>query len=88
MFVHARNATVRTATVLKELAGQKNQLHLFQPESSSQFGLAMKAMSRSKNRRVVDLFQYGFSCHHAGILRSDRSLVEKYFGEGMIKVLV
>lgn len=28
------------------------------------------------------------SVHHAGMLRSDRNLVEKYFSEGLIKVLV
>jgi len=30
----------------------------------------------------------GFSCHNAGILRSDRNMVEKMFADGIIKVLV
>lgn len=30
----------------------------------------------------------GIAMHHAGMLRSDRNMVERYFGEGHIKVLV
>ena len=86
VFVHARNATVRTANVLREMAGQKNELGFFAPKDSAQAGLAIKAIQRAKSRPLVDLFQYGFSVHHAGLLRSDRSLVEKYFAEGVIKV--
>lgn len=33
------------------------------------------------------MFEYGVGIHHAGMLRSDRNLVEKLFGEGVIKVL-
>lgn len=88
IFVHARNATVRTATILKELAGQKGQLSMFKPEDNTGYGLAQKAISKSRNKQLVDLFQSGFAMHHAGMLRTDRSLVEKYFTEGHIKVLV
>lgn len=45
-------------------------------------------MRKSRNKQLQDLFQYGFAIHHAGMLRSDRNLVEKYFREGFIKVLV
>lgn len=88
VFVHARNATIRTANILKELAMKANQLHAFEPDESSQFTLAKKSISRLKNKQVADLFQYGFSCHHAGMLRADRSIIEKYFADGLIKVLV
>lgn len=42
----------------------------------------------SRNSAIKDLFPYGFSIHHAGMLRCDRNLVEKLFSEGMINVLV
>ena len=45
-------------------------------------------MSRSRNKDLGQLFAEGFSVHHAGMLRHDRNLVEKYFAEGLIKVLV
>lgn len=88
VFVHARNATVRTATVLREMANQKGQTGLFSPENNPDLGQALKVISKSRNKQLVDLFQSGLAMHHAGMLRQDRSLVEKYFAEGLIKVLV
>ena len=35
-----------------------------------------------------ELFPDGFGIHHAGMLRSDRNLIEEDFAEGFIKVLV
>jgi activating signal cointegrator complex subunit 3 len=72
VFVHARNATLRTATVLKEMASQRNQLNMFEPEESSVVGQARKAFNGSRNKQLGELFQCGFSIHHAGMLRSDR----------------
>lgn len=88
VFVHARNATVRTATVLRELASQKNQLSHFLPEETPEYGMAKKAISKSRNKQLVELFNSGLAMHHAGMLRTDRNLVEKYFQEGHIRVLV
>ncbi len=42
VFVHARNATVRTATALRDLASSRGDLQHFQPEQSPQLGLAEK----------------------------------------------
>ena len=36
---------------------------------------------------MKELFVDGFSIHHAGMLRQDRNLVERYFAAGHIKVL-
>lgn len=83
VFVHARNATLKTALVilsfdwflmstfsnyfiyilfmknLRELAQQKNQLHMFQPEDNTAFGTAMRTVSKSRNKHFVDLFKDG-----------------------------
>ena len=45
-------------------------------------------VQKSRNKQLRDLFGDGFSIHHAGMLRQDRSLVERLFTEGLIKVLV
>ena len=37
---------------------------------------------------LQELFQKGFGIHHAGMLRSDRSLTERMFAAGVIKILV
>ncbi|XP_046420627.1 activating signal cointegrator 1 complex subunit 3 [Neodiprion fabricii] len=86
VFVHARNATIRTATVLKEMALQNGTQKLFMSDGNT--GLAQKALAKSRNKHLGELFSYGFSVHHAGMLRTDRNLVEKYFADGLIKVLV
>nr|CAH0109762.1 unnamed protein product [Daphnia galeata] len=88
VFVHARNATLKTAQTLRMIAQEKNQLHLFQPEDNSGFNTAMRSAGKSRNRHLVDLFKDGFAIHHAGMLRSDRNLVEKMFADGMARVLV
>ncbi|XP_043498023.1 activating signal cointegrator 1 complex subunit 3 [Polistes fuscatus] len=86
VFVHARNATVRTANVIRDLAIKNETQKLFL--SDAQEKIAGRAFSKSRNKYLPDLFSCGLSVHHAGMLRSDRNLVEKYFSEGLIKVLV
>ncbi|EDW23748.1 GL23759 [Drosophila persimilis] len=88
VFVHARNATVRTANVIRELAQQNNTSAAFLPKDSNAFGLANRSVQKSRNKQLVDLFSCGLAMHHAGMLRADRQMVEKYFVEGHISVLV
>ncbi|KAJ8709095.1 hypothetical protein PYW07_008921 [Mythimna separata] len=88
VFVHARNATHQTAMVLKEIAQKKGHLKHFEPDDTGAFLKAKKSISSSPNKQLAELFASGFACHHAGMLRSDRNMVEKYFSEGFIKVLV
>lgn len=88
VFVHARNATVRTCTVLREMAQNKGQTGIFSCEGTPEYGNALKAFSNSRNKQLQESFHFGFAMHHAGMLRQDRSLVEKYFSDGLIKVLV
>lgn len=86
VFVHGRNATVRVANALKEFAMQNDTLNLFMPDSHAKF--THKGFVKSRNKHLIELFNSGLSVHHAGLLRSERNLVEKYFAEGLIKVLV
>ncbi|XP_076671425.1 activating signal cointegrator 1 complex subunit obelus [Andrena cerasifolii] len=86
VFVHARNATVKVANTLKELALQNNMLKYFIPEGHGKF--VNKAFAKSRNKHLGELFNSGLSVHHAGLLRSERNVVEKYFSEKLIKVLV
>ena len=88
IFVHARNATVNTAMVMKETAQQNGDTTFFAPEECSALGQAKNAIEKSRNRQLKELFPAGFGTHHAGMLRSDRNLVEKYFAGGQIRVLV
>ncbi|CAF0809302.1 unnamed protein product [Adineta steineri] len=96
VFVHARNATVRTGLQLLEYARNRGDLEHFlwkdkeddEPKQRLQYQDASKHVSHSKNIQLRDLFPNGIGIHHAGMLRQDRNMVEKYFSKGFIKVLI
>jgi activating signal cointegrator complex subunit 3 len=44
VFVHARNATVKTALKLREMAKNQGDIELFRPENSKQLGDAQRQM--------------------------------------------
>ncbi|PIK56650.1 putative activating signal cointegrator 1 complex subunit 3-like [Apostichopus japonicus] len=85
VFVHARNATVHTASKMQEIAKKMGESGMFQATSSPELGTAAKQVSRSRNKQLRELFSDGFSIHHAGMLRQDRNLVERLFSDGHIK---
>ncbi|XP_068188978.1 activating signal cointegrator 1 complex subunit 3 isoform X2 [Antennarius striatus] len=88
VFVHARNATVKTAMGLIEMAKNHGESCFFQPEQGSDYGQCEKQVQRSRNKQMKEMFPEGFGIHHAGMLRSDRSLMESMFSKGHLKVLV
>jgi len=47
----------------------------------------VRDVRRSRNREVQELFDLGLGCHHAGMLRGDRSLTERLFSAGLVRVL-
>lgn len=59
-------------------------MQLFEVDNKA---LIRKEVSRSRNDQVKELFEFGFSVHHAGMLRKDRNLVEDMFHNGNVKVL-
>uniref|UniRef100_A0A4W6ERX7 Activating signal cointegrator 1 complex subunit 3 n=1 Tax=Lates calcarifer TaxID=8187 RepID=A0A4W6ERX7_LATCA len=88
VFVHARNATVRTAMGLIEMAKNLGDICFFQPDQGPDYGQCEKQIQRSRNKQMREMFPEGFGIHHAGMLRSDRSLMESMFSKGHLKVLV
>ncbi|XP_067094233.1 activating signal cointegrator 1 complex subunit 3 [Osmerus mordax] len=88
VFVHARNATVRTAMGLIEMAKNRGETSFFQAEQGPDYGQCEKQIQRSRNKQMREFFPDGFGIHHAGMLRADRSLMESMFTRGYLKVLV
>ncbi|XP_031489870.1 DExH-box ATP-dependent RNA helicase DExH14 isoform X2 [Nymphaea colorata] len=88
VFVHSRKDTGKTARTLVEFAQRNDELSLFQSNEHPQFSLIKKEVQKSRNRELVELFDSGFGIHHAGMLRADRSLTERLFSDGLLKVLV
>ncbi|ORX62001.1 Sec63-domain-containing protein [Hesseltinella vesiculosa] len=87
VFVHARKETVKTAQMLREEVANEGLSAYFENAVHEKYGLYKKEVARSKNKELKELFQYGFGIHHAGMLRSDRTLTERMFADGVIKVL-
>ncbi len=69
VFVHARNATVRTAQRLRDLAVREQCLPLFQvADPTMAYKQATQRIDRSRNKQLRELFKDGFAMHHAGLL--------------------
>ncbi|CAG8491424.1 14313_t:CDS:10, partial [Racocetra fulgida] len=86
VFVHARKETVKTAQLLREYAIKEGQDELFSNSTHERFELAKRDVAKSKNKELVELFSSSFGIHHAGMQRSDRTMTERLFEEGLLKV--
>jgi len=103
VFVHSRKDTGKTARALLSAARAKGEAALFDgatlaarrlpdgsaapPELNPRASLAARDLSRSRDRELQEVAGAGVGLHHAGMLRADRSLVERLFAEGSVKVL-
>ncbi|KAI8847431.1 Sec63 Brl domain-containing protein [Chytridium lagenaria] len=87
VFVHSRKDTVKTSMMLKTEAEKENCMSIFDTTTDPAYSLAAKELQKSRNKELKELFAYGFGIHHAGMLRSDRNLVEKFFAKGLMRVL-
>uniref|UniRef100_A0A1D2A263 Activating signal cointegrator 1 complex subunit 3 n=1 Tax=Auxenochlorella protothecoides TaxID=3075 RepID=A0A1D2A263_AUXPR len=87
VFVHSRKDTGKTARSLALRAQQGGDLDLFDCSGEETHALYAREVQKSRNRELAEVFEAGIGIHHAGMLRSDRTLVERMFGAGIIKVL-
>ncbi|TFK55802.1 Sec63-domain-containing protein [Heliocybe sulcata] len=87
VFVHARKETVKTAQALREAALAAGALDEFSCQDHPQWSFFRRDIGTSRNKEMKQLFDDGFGIHHAGMLRSDRNMMERMFGDRAIKVL-
>ncbi|KAI7860666.1 Sec63 Brl domain-containing protein [Circinella umbellata] len=87
VFVHARKETVKTAQALREEVAAEGISEYFDCSLESKFSNYKREVAKSRNRELKELFNFGFGMHHAGMLRSDRTLTERMFADGVLKVL-
>jgi antiviral helicase SLH1 len=86
VFVHARKETVKTAQALRETALADGTLDDFSTQEHPTFSLFRRDIGTSRNKEMKELFNDGFGIHHAGMLRSDRNMMERMFEARAIKV--
>lgn len=94
VFVHSRNETSKTAKALLDMVKANRCLELFEryTKAPSVAGRAnpqalTKELALVKSKELRDLMPFGIGIHHAGLLRGDRNIVEKLFGDGQIRLL-
>ncbi|EKM59388.1 uncharacterized protein PHACADRAFT_137065 [Phanerochaete carnosa HHB-10118-sp] len=87
VFVHARKETVKTALALKEAAMVEGSLDEFSCEDHPSYSMFKRDIGQSRNKEMKQLFDNGFGIHHAGMLRTDRNMMERMFEARAIKVL-
>lgn len=89
IFVHSRAETIKTARALRDMALENDALNQFvRDDSASKEILREESELSAKNPDLKDLLKDGFGIHHAGLVRSDRTLVEDLFGDKHVQVLV
>jgi activating signal cointegrator complex subunit 3 len=87
IFVHSRKDTARTAEAIHQIAVEEGTAAEFDCTQTDAYRIFSRDVGKSKNNDTRKLFQHGFGIHHAGMLRPDRSLSEKIFAAGGMKVL-
>lgn len=88
IFTHSRKDTAKTAKLLRDTCLQKDTLGAFLREDSASVEILRDSAEETKNRDLQDLLPHGFAIHHAGMTRTDRTLVEDLFAGRHIQVLV
>lgn len=88
IFTHSRADTVKTAKAIRDLASSNDTLSRFLQEGSASSEILKVESANAKNQDLKELLMCGFAVHHAGLSRSDRTLVEDLFADKHIKVLV
>ncbi len=86
VFVHARKETVKAAEAIKEAALADGGLEDFSCQEHPQFDFFRRDIGQSRNKEMRQLFDHGFGIHHAGMLRTDRNMMERMFEARAIKV--
>ncbi|KAJ7283771.1 Sec63-domain-containing protein [Mycena rebaudengoi] len=87
VFVHARKETVKSALSLQESSVLEGSSADFSCEDHPQWAFFRRSIGESRNKEMRQLFDAGFGIHHAGMLRSDRNMMERMFEARAIKVL-
>ena len=82
IFVHSRKDTLKTAYEMRDFSTADGMSNLFQGD------LDIKETEKARLRELREILPLGFGVHHAGMIRSDRNLVETFFRRKQIRVLI
>ena len=86
VFVHARKETVKSGMTLHDQMQKEGTADDYDCTANPQWERFHRDIGTSKNKEMKELFMYGIGIHHAGMLRSDRNLMERAFESNCLKV--
>jgi activating signal cointegrator complex subunit 3 len=88
VFVHSRKETGDTAKTIHDMAVERGESSYFEcAYDNPQWSFFKKEVDKSRNTQLRELFEMGLGMHNAGMLRSDRTLTERMFLAGVVRVL-
>ncbi|KAJ1925898.1 Pre-mRNA splicing [Tieghemiomyces parasiticus] len=88
VFVHSRKETVKTARAVRDLALERDTIGQFLRQAAASREVLQTEAATARDPALQELLPFGFAVHHAGLVRTDRTLVEELFADGHIQVLV
>ncbi|OII78238.1 SEC63 domain-containing protein [Cryptosporidium andersoni] len=89
VFVHSRKDTIQTAKFIRDKATSDGLLNSFFPGNSNvSREILLDELSGIKSDNLKDVLPCGIAIHHAGLVRTDRKIVEDLFADGHIQILV
>eukprot|EP00055_Hartaetosiga_balthica_P018407 m.134146 g.134146 ORF g.134146 m.134146 type:complete len:2176 (-) comp9519_c1_seq1:89-6616(-) len=88
VFTHSRKDTAQTARTLMERCMEDDALINFLTGDEETTQILEESVKDVANSDLAALLPNGFACHHAGMARPDRTIVEELFADFKIRVLV
>jgi pre-mRNA-splicing helicase BRR2 len=88
VFCHSRKETAKTARMIKDMAIKADTIQKILKNDAGSREILQTEAQGVKNEDLKELLPYGFAIHHAGMTRSDRTLVEELYADRHIPVLV
>ncbi|KAJ5078160.1 u5 small nuclear ribonucleoprotein helicase [Anaeramoeba ignava] len=87
IFVHSRKETAKTIRALLDLVIENNMITKFIGRDRVTKEILKTESQNCKDPDLKSFLPNGFAIHHAGLTKTDRSLVEDLFSDRQIKVL-
>lgn len=88
IFVHSRKETARTASWLKDKFTESGNSEMIRKLDAGSKQILNSESENVQDPHLKRVLRHGIGIHHAGLSRSDRSLSEDLFADGLLQILV
>lgn len=88
IFVHSRRETARLAKYLRQKFSEEESVSSLQKLDPASKHILQTEVEKVQDAQLAQVLKQGIGIHHAGLSKSDRSLSEDLFADGLLQVLV